>query len=66
MNELFIWLITLISFLIGYALGSKTTPKDVIAEAKQVIRDIKMRSVKPGLVKRPDAKTVYENTHLVS
>lgn len=53
------FLITIISLLIGYALGSKYSRKQAIQDVQAILNKVKMVNVKSGVVKRPDAKTLY-------
>jgi hypothetical protein len=59
MNTILIWLITITSFLIGYSIGAKYSRKQAISDVQGILNKVKMNNVKPGLVKRPDAKTLF-------
>jgi hypothetical protein len=65
MNILFIWLATIITFLLGYALGKGAINKETYqAIKKELAHKVLPQYTQPsGLVKRPDAKTLFKRQH---
>lgn len=60
-----IFLITIISLLIGYFLGKGLATKDTYSEIKKEVEHRVLPQFKQpsGVIQRPDAKRVYEINH---
>jgi hypothetical protein len=66
MNTIFIWLATIITFLLGYALGKgsahRQRPIKLLRKSWHT-RVLPQYTQPSGLVKRPDAKTLFKRQH---
>lgn len=68
---LFLWLATIVTFLLGFWLGKSQKPGEDIKQqlsklhykTQEVKKDIQYRNIKPGPVNRPDAKQLYRYEH---